>query len=478
LRTSTLEEEKMSRILIADDEKDMRWLLSSILKEEGYEVEEADTGKKALALLKQSPPDLVLLDLKFQGGVDGIEVLKKIKLISPDTSVLILTAYGNIESAVQTIKLGAYDYLTKPFDNERLRLTIKRTLESQKLTREVVQLQNELKKDPDLESIMGKSQEIQKVFEQIRKVADTNFTILIEGESGTGKEIVANAIHRMSRRKNLSFIAVDCGAIPETLIESELFGYEKGAFTGADRAKIGQFELANNGTIFLDEISNLPYHVQNKLLRMIQERKIQKLGGKHTIPIDVRIIVASNTPLVKLVAGGKFRSDLFYRVNEFRIELPPLRRRIEDIPFLTKKFIEEGNEELQKNVKCLRNDSLTILINHSWPGNARELKNVIKRGVLLADSEIEPSHLIFESINPLDSPLIPEEKITEGISLREITKKTVFLAEKKAIEQILARCSGNKSRASKILKIDYKTLLTKIKEYNIKYGIDCMENVP
>lgn len=236
----------MSRILIADDEKDMRWLLSSILKEEGYEVEEADTGKKALALLKQSYPDLVLLDLKFPGGVDGIEVLKKIKLMSPDTSVLILTAYGNIESAVQTIKLGAYDYLTKPFDNERLRLTIKRTLESQKLAKEVVQLQNELKKDPDLESIMGKSQEIQKIFEQIRKVADTNFTILIEGESGTGKEIVANAIHRTSRRKNLSFIAVDCGAIPETLIESELFGYEKGAFTGADRTKIGQFELAND----------------------------------------------------------------------------------------------------------------------------------------------------------------------------------------------------------------------------------------
>jgi DNA-binding NtrC family response regulator len=468
----------MSRILIVDDEKDMRWLLSNILKEEGYEVEEVDTGRKALALFKQSPPDLVLLDLRFPGGVDGIEVLKKIKSMSPDTSVLILTAYGDIESAVQTIKLGAYDYLTKPFDNERLRLTIKRTLESQKLTKEVIQLQNELKKDPDLESIMGKSPEIQKVFEQIRKVADTNFTVLIEGESGTGKEIIANAIHRESRRKNAPFIAVDCGAIPETLIESELFGYEKGAFTGADRAKIGQFELANKGTIFLDEIGNLPYHVQNKLLRMIQERKIQKLGGKHTIPIDVRIIVASNNPLVKLVAEGKFRSDLYYRVNEFRIELPPLRRRIEDIPFLANKFIEEGNEELRKNVKYLRNDSLAILINHHWPGNVRELKNVIKRAVLLADYEIGPSHLIFETIHPLDSPLLYEGRITEETSLKEITKKTVYLIEKRAIEQILERCSGNKSRASKILKIDYKTLLTKIKEYNIQYGINPIEQIP
>ena len=271
----------MSRILIVDDEKDMRWLLSGILKEEGYEVEEAETGKKALMLFKYSPPDLILLDLNIPGGIGGIEVLKRIKETSPDTAVVILTGHGDIESAVQTTKLGAYDYLTKPFDNERLRLTIKRTLESQELTREVVQLKTELQKDVDLESYMGKSQEIRKVLEQIRKVAGTTFTVLIEGESGTGKEIVANAIHKASGRKEGSFIAVDCGAIPETLIESELFGYEKGAFTGADRAKTGQFELANDGTIFLDEISNLPYHVQNKLLRMIQERKVQKLGGKH-----------------------------------------------------------------------------------------------------------------------------------------------------------------------------------------------------
>ncbi len=262
------------------------------------------------------------------------------------------------------------------------------------------------------------------------------------------------------------------------MIESDLFGYEKGAFTGADREKKGQFELANNGTIFLDEIGNLPYHVQNKLLRMIQERKIQKLGGKQPFPIDVRIIVASNIPLAKLEAEGKLRSDIYYRLNEFKIELPPLRKRIEDIPFLAKKFLEEGNMELQKNVKGLQKDSLKMLINHHWPGNVRELKNVIKRAVLLAEELIEPSHLIFDNGTSLNPTIIHEEKITEGMSLKEVTKKVVYLAEKEAIERALIMSSGNKSKAAKILRVDYKTLLSKIKEYDIRYGTDCMESVP
>ena len=469
----------MNKILVVDDEKDMRWLLSNILKEDGYTIYEAEDCGHALNFLKKdSPPDLILLDLRIPGEMDGIDLLKEIKTTMPKIQVIILTAYGNIGSAVEAIKLGAYDYLAKPFENERLRLTIKRALESQKLTQEVLQLKTELKKEFDLESIMGSSPEIKNIFGRINKVACTNFTVLIEGESGTGKEVVANAIHRGSSRGNASFIAVDCGAIPDTLIESELFGYEKGAFTGADREKKGQFELANNGTIFLDEIGNLPYHVQNKLLRMIQERKIQKLGGKQPFPIDVRIIVASNIPLAKLEAEGQLRSDIYYRLNEFKIELPPLRKRIEDIPFLAKKFLEEGNMELQKNVKGLQKDSLKMLINHHWPGNVRELKNVIKRAVLLAESMIEPSHLIFDNATSLNPPIIHKEKIAEGMSLREITKKVVYLAEKEAIEWTLNMSSGNKSKAAKILKVDYKTLLSKIKEYNIRYGIDCMESVP
>ena len=408
------------------------------------------------------------------GEMDGIDLLKKIKTTRPEIQVIILTAYGDIGSAVEATKLGAYDYLTKPFENERLRITIKRALESQKLTQEVLQLKIELKKEFDLESIMGTSSEIKKIFEQVNKVACTHFTVLIEGESGTGKEIVAHAIHRASLRGNGPFVAVDCGAIPETLIESELFGYEKGAFTGADRGKKGQFELADNGTIFLDEIGNLPYHVQNKLLRMIQERQIQKLGGKQAFPIDVRIIVATNIPLLKLVEERKFRSDLYYRLNEFKIELPPLRKRKEDIPFLAKEFIEEGNLELKKNVKGLQKDSLTMLIHHHWPGNVRELKNVIKRAVLLAEDVIEPSHLIFDNGAPAPLPVLLEEEITEDMSLKEVAK----MAEKRAIERAIVKSTGNKSKASKILHIDYKTLLSKIKEYHIRYGTDTMERIP
>ena len=324
---------------------------------------------------------------------------------------------------------------------------------------------------------MGTSSEIKKVFEQVNKVAGTHFTVLLEGESGTGKEIVAHAIHRASLRGNAPFVAVDCGAIPETLIESELFGYDKGAFTGADREKKGQFELADNGTIFLDEIGNLPYHVQNKLLRMIQERKIQKLGGKHAFPIDVRIIVASNVPLLQLVEGKAFRPDLYYRLNEFKIELPPLRKRKEDIPFLVAEFIKEGNMDLQKDVKDLSNESLAMLVDHFWPGNVRELKNVIKRAVLLAEDLIEPSHLIFDNGAPTPLSGLAEEKITEDVPLKEVAKKAVCLAEKRAIERAIVKSIGNKSRASKMLKVDYKTLLSKIKEYHIKYGTDCMENI-
>ena len=472
----------MNQILIVDDEKDMRRVLSNILKEDGYTVYEAgDSGQALNFLTRESPPDLFLLDLKMPGEMDGIELLAKIKTTKPEIQVIMLTAYGDIRSAVKATKLGAYDYFTKPFENGHLLLTIRRALENQKLTQEVLQLKNELKKELQLESLMGTSPEIKKIFERITKVACTNFTVLIEGESGTGKEIVANAIHWASLRRDAAFVAVDCGAIPDTLIESELFGYEKGAFTGADREKKGQFELANHGTIFLDEIDNLPYHVQSKLLRMIQERKISKLGGKHASPVDVRIIVASNIPLVKLVEEGKFRSDLYYRFNEFKIELPPLRKRKDDIPFLSKKFIDEGNMELSKNVKGLHQDSLAMLINHHWSGNVREFKNVIKRAVLLAEDLIEPSHLIFDNATlhlPVIPEIIPEEKTKEGVSLREITKRAVHLVEKREIERALFKSSGNKSKASLMLKIDYKTLLTKINEYQIKYGTDSMENAP
>ncbi len=471
--------ETTHQILIVDDEQDMRWLLSDILKEDGYVVHGVEDCRQALGFLKKnSSPHVILLDVKIPGEMDGIDLLQRIKILRPEVQVIMLTAYGNIQSAVEAIKLGAYDYLAKPFENERLRLTIKRALESQRLTQEVLQLKSELKKEIDLESIMGNSSKIKRISERISKVAGTNFTVLIEGESGTGKEIVSNVIHNVSLRENGPFVAVDCGAIPDTLIESELFGYEKGAFTGADREKKGQFELAHKGTIFLDEIGNLPYLVQNKLLRMIQGRKIQKLGGKHAFPIDVRIVVASNIPLLRLVEEKKFRSDLYYRLNEFKIELPPLRERREDIPFLAKKFIDEGNVELQKNVKGLEKDSLAMLINYPWPGNVRELKNVIKRAVLLAEELIEPSHLVFDNGPLLHPSFMPEGRSREERSLKETVRGSIYLVEKTEIERTLFMSAGNKSKASKILKVDYKTLLSKIKKYDIKYGTNCMEVVP
>ena len=469
----------MSNILIVDDEKDMRWLLTGILKKDGYTTYEAGDCKETMAFLKKkSLPDMVLLDLKIPGEMDDMDLLKRIRESQPEIPVVMLTGYGNIASAVEAIKLGAYDYLTKPFENERLRLTVRRALEKQKLSKEVLQLKTDLRKESDLELIMGRSQEIKKVSERIGKVASTHFTVLIEGESGTGKEIVANAIHRASSRGDAPFIAVDCGAIPDTLIESELFGYEKGAFTGANQEKKGQFELADQGTIFLDEAGNLPYQIQNKLLRMIQERKIQKLGGKHVVSVDVRIIVASNVPLLQMVEGKTFRSDLYYRLNEFKIELPPLRNRKEDIPFLASEFIKEGNLELQKDVKGLSKESLALLVRHSWPGNVRELKNVIKRAVLLADSLVEPSHLIFDG-GPAAPPhcVLPEER-TEGMPLKEITKKALHFIEKREIERVLLRTLGNKSKASRLLEIDYKTLLAKIKEYQIRYGTGSIQNIP
>ncbi len=470
----------MNRILIVDDETDMRWLLKNLLEEEGYTIYEAEGAQQALNFFHEnSPPDLMLLDLRIPGERDGIELLKKIKTSTPGVQAIILTGYGNIQSAVEATKLGAHDYLTKPFENERLRLTIKRALESQRLAQEVLQLKADLREKSDLESIMGGSPEIRKVFDRINKVAGTHFTVLLEGESGTGKEIVASAIYRASLRRETPFIAVDCGAIPDPLIESELFGYEKGAFTGADREKKGQFELANHGTIFLDEIGNLPYPMQNKLLRMIQERKIMKLGGRHALSIDVRIIAACNQPLLRLVEEKRFRPDLYYRLNEFKIEIPPLRKRKEDIPFFAREFIAEGNIELRKNVKGLHKDSLTMLISHHWPGNVRELRNVIKRGVLLAEDLIEPSHLVFDSVPPpFSTPPSPEDKKQDKTPLREITKRATFLAEKREIEQALLKSEGNKSKASRILDINYKTLLYKIRQYNIRCRTSVVDDVP
>lgn len=456
-------------ILIVDDEKDIRWTLSQSLMAEGYKTIEAASGEQALRILKKTEPDVVLLDKMMPGSLDGIEVLKRIKQMSPSVQVVILTAFGEIKSAVESVKLGAYDYLTKPFDDSHLLLTIYRAIENRRLLYEVKTLRWRLENRESLESIMGKSQAIQEIHRSIEKVASTNFTVLIQGESGTGKEIVARAIHEFSPISNNPFVAVDCGAIPDTLVESELFGYERGAFTGANQAKKGQFELADTGTIFLDEIGNLPYYVQQKLLRTIQERRVQRLGAKKAKRINVRFIAATNIPLEKKVEQEEFRADLYYRLNEFIINIPPLRERKEDIIYLAKKFVNEAQEELGKVVNGMSEGFVKALLNHPWKGNVRELKNVIRRAVLLCESSISESHLIFdehgsEIVDPTQLIWNPESIQP----LKEITLRVVSRVEKDVIEKTLQRTRGNRSKAARQLQVDYKTLLNKIKNYGIR----------
>jgi len=457
----------LEKILIIDDEPDIRHVLSELLQTEGFEVSQADCGETGLKLIKKDAIDLVLLDKVIPEKMNGIEVLKEIKKLDPTIIVIILTGYGELKSAVEAMKSGAYDYLTKPFDKDELLLTVKRALETRSLTIEVKNLRGRLATRQSLEVMMGNSNVIKRIHSQVEKVATTDFTVLLQGESGTGKEIVAQAIHNLSLRKDGPFVAVDCGAIPDTLVESELFGYEKGAFTGADSRKEGQFELAHQGTIFLDEISNLPFQVQKKLLRLIQEKKVQHLGGKKVINVDVRIIAATNENVVHLVETGHFRSDLFYRLAEFMIVMPPLREREEDILHLADRFLKEANQELKKQIQGFTNEAKKMLLCYKWKGNVRELKNVIRRAVLLSEGDIGIEQLLFDNtkFSAIDSEY--QVDLNDTYSLRQITKDNVAKIEKYVIHKALIQTRGNKNKAAKLLEVDYKTLHTKIKNYGI-----------
>ena len=456
----------METILIVDDEKDLRFNLSNILKDEGYNAIAVGDGRKALNAVKKNSPNLVLLDMKLP-GMDGMKILEKMMLIDKDLIIIMLTAYGNLNGAVKAMKLGAFDYLAKPFDNEELILVIKRALRTQYLTKEVETLKKRFGEKITAEELMGESPQIKQVLKQIKIIAPTNMTVILQGESGTGKELIAQMIHQESPRKKNPFIAIDCGAIPDTLAESELFGHEKGAFTGADAQKEGRFEEANGGTLFLDEITNLSSTTQRKLLRVIQERRLQHIGGKRSIKIDVRIIVATNINLSSAVKRGKFRADLFHRLNEFHISLPALRERKDDIPTLAMRFLEEGNQELKKKIEGFSSDVMKLLLDYPWPGNVRELKNVVRKAVLLCDSShIKPEHFPLDNIATTKKPEFQQD-LDKGVSLKEITKKATRQIEKEAIEQALAKAGGNKTKTAKILKIDRMTLYSKIKEYKL-----------
>jgi len=453
-----------------DDDPDFLWLTGMMLEQRGYQVFQAHDGEEALHLFHKETPGMVLLDYRMPGR-DGLQIAVEMKDRIPAVPIVMITGYGEVKIAVKAMKAGVYDYIIKPVDKDDLLFTIARALERQALKEEVEHLRNVLSDRPPLHQLMGKSSQVKNLIHRVKKVAPTSFTVLIQGESGTGKELVANAIHEMSQANEGPFVAVDCGAIPETLIESELFGYMKGAFTGACGDKPGQFELADGGTLFLDEVGNLSYTVQQKLLRAIQERAVQRLGGKAPVDIHVRIVAATNQPLQKNVETGRFRSDLYFRLNEFTIQTPPLRRRIEDIPYLASRFISDVREELDKKCGGISDEALRCLSGHHWPGNVRELRNVIRQAVLLSgeDGVILPHHLTFSShFTPQTEKEIRPPVLYDGEkSIKEIVTGLKEVFEKKVIEEVMAQAGGNKSEAARRLKVDYTTLLRKIRTHGI-----------
>jgi len=373
-------------LLIVDDEPNIRRVLTAVFEKAGYRVLTAENGRKALDVVSSEPDVNVMICDLIMPDLNGVEVLKSAKEINPQLSVVMITAHGTIKTAVDAMKLGAFDYITKPFDMDEIKLVVKNAAERSELLEENIHLKQELKSRYSFEGIIGSSSKMQEVFKIVERVANSNATVLIRGESGTGKELIARAIHYNSPRAARPFIAVSCAALPETLLESELFGYEKGAFTGAVGQKAGRFELAHQGTLFLDEVPEISPPVQVKLLRVLQEREFERVGGTKTIKVDVRLIAATNRDLEQLVAEGHFRPDLYYRLQVIQVFLPPLRERTEDIPLLVQHFIEKYNKENGKFVKGVTDETMELLMKYRWPGNVRELENVIERGVVLADA--------------------------------------------------------------------------------------------
>ena len=452
----------METILVIEDKESMAEMLKNTLESEGYKVITVGDGKEGLRHIKESRIDLVITDLKIPGK-DGIEILKAAKEENQLIPVIVMTAFGSIETAVTAMKEGAFDFITKPFDVDHLLVLIKRALETQRLLTENLLLREEFASKLGFPRIIGKSIKIADVAQMVQKVAPTKTTVLLVGESGTGKEIFARAIHNLSNRRHYPFVPINCAAIPRELLESELFGHEKGSFTGAEAKKLGKFELADKGTIFLDEIGDMDLTLQSKLLRAIEEGEIERVGAVKSVNVDVRIVAASNKDLEKAVEDKKFREDLFYRLNVFPIKIPPLRERKEDIPLLAEYFINKYCLEIKTPLKNISKEALDILTDYNWKGNVRELENTIERAIILCDGDtIAPEHIILSHRTTPDSGVS-----TEG-SLEDVAKRALRIAETQCILKVLRETRGNKSRAAEILRVSYKTLLTKIKEYGIE----------
>ncbi|MDH4158490.1 MAG: sigma-54 dependent transcriptional regulator [candidate division Zixibacteria bacterium] len=451
----------MPNILVVDDKDSMRNMLTETLLEEGHRVDSAENGRKALDLVRNKSYDLVLTDLKMP-EIDGLEVLTGVKENDSDTSVIVMTAYGTIEDAVTAMKKGAYDFITKPFDTEHLCVLVNRALENRRMLAENSLLRQELLAGHGFENIIGKNDQMLEICGLIQKVAGSDASVLLQGESGTGKELFARAIHSLSLRKDKPYITINCAAIPRELLENELFGSEKGAFTGAHARKMGKFEIAHGGTIFLDEVGDMDIALQAKLLRVLQQKNFERLGGTKTVDVDVRVIAATNKDLNELIRTKRFREDLFYRLSVFPIQIPPLRERPDDIRELADYFIDKYRREMKKPPRALTREAINLLQKYHWPGNVRELENTVERAVILAEGKkITPDHLAIR-LQRTD-----EIQLREGAGLKEIGAHAQMKAEKAAIVRVLKQVRNNKRKTAKILMIDYTTLFDKIKKYQI-----------
>jgi len=445
-----------ANILVIDDEETMRDSCQQALSQQGNKVEVAEDGVRGLAMLEKELFDLVILDLKMP-GLSGMEVLKKIKESDPEAVVIVITGYATVESAVEAMKRGAYDFIPKPFTPDSLRMIAKRALEKRRLSLENVLLRTELEDRFGPGVIIGQSKSMREVEELVRQVAPTDTTVLISGETGTGKELVARAIHSQSNRKGKPFIVVDCGGLVESLFESELFGHVKGSFTGATETKHGRFEVANGGTVFLDEIGNISMNIQAKLLRVLQEREITRVGSSQVIKVDVRIIAATNKDLSKCMKEQTFREDLFYRISVIPIVLPALQERREDIPLLADHFLRKYNRKREKNVTAISEQAMEVLIEYDWPGNVRELENVIERAVVLTRSGvIEPTDLWYYGLRA---------KTPSSSNAAEV--KSLAEAEREHITRTVKMFNGHMGKASEALGIDRKTLRSKLSKYEV-----------
>jgi DNA-binding NtrC family response regulator len=454
----------METILIVEDKESMAQMLKETMEAEGYHPLIARDGMEGIRRIRESKINVVLTDLKLPKK-DGMEVLKAAKEENPLLPVIMMTAFGTVDVAVKAIKEGAFDFITKPFDTDHLLHLIRKAVENQRLITENILLKEEFSSFIGMPEIIGKSEEIRKVAKKIQKVAPAKTTVFLLGESGTGKELFARAIHCLSPRKDYPFVPINCAAIPKELLESELFGHERGAFTGAEARKLGKFDLADKGTIFLDEIGEMDLSLQAKIMRVIQEGEIERVGGLKTIPVDVRVITATNKDIERAVSEGAFREDLYYRLSVFPLKIPSLRERAEDIPLLVNFFLRKYCAEMKTPLKDISKEVLDMLIHHPWKGNVRELENTLERAVILSEgTTITPEHI---SLSPISMKTAMEMLPMNG-TLEAAAKEALRLAETQRIRKALQETKGNKTRAAELLDVSYKTLLTKIKEYAIE----------